>query len=71
MDIEEKLFINILICKDLLYELEKEVGKIYETDRGYWSYSNCNKDKMNRSRIIIGEKLLEIEKAVKECRQEI
>ena len=69
MDTKEKLLNNILICKELLDDIEKEVGKIYETERGYWIYSDCNKDKINRSRIVIGEKFLEIEKAVKECRQ--
>lgn len=71
MDIKEKLLNNILICKELLNDFEKEVEKVGKTKRGYFLYSNCNKDKMNRNRIIIGEKLLEIEKAVKECRQEI
>lgn len=70
MDIKEKLLANILICKALLNDIEKEVGEIYKTDRGYWIYSNCNKDKVNRSRIVIGEKLLEIEKTAKGCRQE-
>ena len=70
MDIEEKLFINILICKELLDDFEKEVGKIGKSEYGFTTYYNCNKNRMNRSRIIIGEKLLEIEKAVKECRQE-
>ena len=71
MDIKEKLLANILICKALLDDIEKEVGEIYKTDRGYWSYSNSNKDIINRSRIVIGEKLLEIEKVAKEHKQEI
>ena len=71
MDTKEKLLNNILICREFLDDFEKEIEKTYENVRGYWSYSNCNKDKINRSRIVIGEKLLEIEKAVKENRQEI
>ena len=55
MDIKEKLLINILICKSLLDDIEKEVKEveeIYVSDRGYWVYSDCNKDRINRSRII-------------------
>lgn len=70
MKIKEKLKNNILICKELLNDFEKEVEKIYKSESGYISYNNCNKDKMNRNRIIIGEKLLEIEKVIKENKQE-
>ena len=70
MEVKEKLFTNILICKELLNDFEKELEKIYECESGYTAYSGCNKDKMNRNRIIIGEKLLEIEKAIKENKQE-
>ena len=68
--IKEKLKNNILICKELLNDFEKEVEKIYKSESGYISYNNCNKDKINRSRIVIGEKLLEIEKVTKENKQE-
>ena len=69
MDIKEKLLANVLICKTLLDDIGKEVEEIHQTNRGYWSYFDCNKDKINRSRIVIGEKLLEIEKAAKGHRQ--
>ena len=68
--IKDKLLNNILFCRELLKDFEDEVEKIGKSDYGYITYYNCNKNRMNRSRIIIGEKLLEIEKAVKECRQE-
>ena len=68
--IKEKLLNNILICKDFLNDIEKEVEKIYKTENDYIIYSNCNKDKINRSRIIISEKLLEVEKTIKEHKQE-
>ena len=69
--IKDKLLNNILFCRELLDDFESEVEKIGKSDYGYITYYNCNKNRMNRSRIIIGEKLLEIEKAVKEDRQEI
>ena len=68
--IKEKLLNNILICKDFLNDIEKEVEKIYKTENDYIIYSNCNKDKINRSRIVISEKLLEVEKTIKENKQE-
>lgn len=68
--IKEKLLNNILICKDFLNDIEKEVKKIYKTENDYIIYSNCNKDKINRSRIVILEKLLEVEKTIKENKQE-
>ena len=68
--IKEKLLNNILICKDFLNDIEKEVEKIYKTENDYIIYSNCNKDKINRSRIVISEKMLEVEKAIKENKQE-
>lgn len=71
MEIKEKLKNNILICKELLRDFEKEIEKIGKSEYGFIIYYNCNKDKINRSRIIIGEKLLETEKAVKEGAQEI
>lgn len=70
MDIKYKLLNNILFCRELLDDFESEVEKIGKSEYGYITYYNCNKSRMDRSRIIIGEKLLEIEKAVKECRQE-
>lgn len=70
MKFKEKLKNNILICKELLNDFEKEVEGIKVSEDGIILYYHCNKDKMNRSRIVIGEKLLEIEKAVRECRQE-
>lgn len=69
--VKDKLLNNILFCKELLKDFEDEVEKIGMSESGYITYHNCNKNRMNRSRIIIGEKLLEIEKAVKENRQEI
>lgn len=69
--IKEKLLNNILICKDLINDIEEEVKKIYKTENDYYTiYSNCNKDKINRSRIVISEKLLEIEKTIKKNKQE-
>lgn len=68
--IKEKLLNNILICKDFINDIEKEVEKIGKSENGYILYSNCNKDKINRSRIIISEKLLEVEKTIKENKQE-
>ena len=68
--VKDKLLNNILFCRELLNDFEDEVEKIGMSESGYITYYNCNKNRMNRSRIIIGEKLLEIEKAVKECRQE-
>lgn len=68
--IKEKLLNNIIVCKDLINDIEKEVEKIYKTENDYIIYSSCNKDKINRSRIIISEKLLEVEKAVKDNKQE-
>lgn len=68
--IKEKLLNNILICKDLINDIEKEVEKISKSENDYITYHNCNKDKINRSRIIISEKLLEVEKTIKEHRQE-
>lgn len=68
--IKEKLLNNILICKDLINDIEEEVKKIYKTENDYTIYSNCNKDKINRCRIVISEKMLEIEKAFKENKQE-
>lgn len=69
--IKEKLLNNILICKDFISDIEKEVEKIYKTEKDYIIYYNCNKDKINRSRIIISEKLLEVEKTIKEHKQEV
>lgn len=68
--IKEKLLNNIIMCKDLISDIEKEVEKINKSENGYILYSNCNKDKINRCRIVISEKLLEIEKAVKDNKQE-
>lgn len=68
--IKEKLLNNILICKDLIDDIEKEVEKIGKSEKDYIIYYNCNKDKINRSRIIISEKMLEIEKTIKENKQE-
>ena len=68
--IKEKLLNNILICKDLISDIEKEVEKISKSEKDYTIYSNCNKDKINRSRIVISEKLLEVEKTIKENKQE-
>lgn len=69
--IKEKLLNNILICKDFLNDIEKEVEKIYKTENDYIIYSNCNKDKINRCRIVIAEKMLEVEKIIKENKQEV
>lgn len=70
--IKDKLLNNILICKELISDIEKEVKKIYKTENDYYTiYSNCNKDKINRSRIVISEKLLEVEKTIKENKQEV
>lgn len=68
--IKEKLLNNIIICKELISDIEKEVEKIYKTENEYIIYSNCNKDKINRNRIVISEKLLEVEKAIKDNKQE-
>lgn len=68
--IKEKLLNNILICKDLINDIEKEVEKISKSENDYIIYYNCNKDKINRCRIIILEKMLEVEKTIKEHRQE-
>lgn len=68
--IKEKLLNNILTCKDLIDDIEKEVEKIYKTENDYIIYSNCNKDRINRCRIVISEKLLEVEKMIKENKQE-
>ncbi|MEJ8752630.1 hypothetical protein WKS98_08390 [Lagierella sp. ICN-221743] len=68
--IKEKLLNNILICKDFLNDIEKEVEKIGKTEKDYIIYYNCNKDKINRCRIVISEKLLEVEKTIKEHKQE-
>ncbi len=68
--IKEKLLNNVLICKDLINDIEKEVEKISKSENGYILYSNCNKDKINRSRIVISEKLLEVEKTIKKNKQE-
>ena len=70
MRYKEKLKNNILICKELLSDFEKEMERIDISEDGIILYYDCNKDKINRSRIIIGEKLLEVEKAVKERRQD-
>lgn len=70
MTFKEKLKNNILICKELLNDFEKEVEGIKINEDGIILYYDCNKEKMNRSRVVIGEKLLEVEKAVRECRQE-
>lgn len=68
--IKEKLLNNILICKELISDIEKEVEKIYKTENKYIIYRNCNKEKINRSRIVISEKLLEVEETIKENKQE-
>lgn len=68
--IKEKLLNNILICKDFINDIEKEVEKIGKSENDYIIYSNCNKDKINRCRIVISEKLLEVEKTIKEHKQE-
>ena len=68
--IKEKLLNNIFICKDFIGDIEKEVSKIDKTENDYIIYSNCNKDKINRCRIVISEKLLEVEKTIKENKQE-
>lgn len=68
--IKEKLLNNILICKDFIGDIEKEVEKIGKSENDYIIYRNCNKDKINRCRIVISEKLLEVEKMIKEHKQE-
>lgn len=68
--IKEKLLNNILICKEFISDIEKEVEKIGKSENDYIIYHNCNKDKINRCRIVISEKLLEVEKTIKEHKQE-
>lgn len=68
--IKEKLLNNIIVCKDLINDIEKEVEKIGKSENDYIIYCNCNKEKINRCRIVILEKLLEVEKTIKENKQE-
>lgn len=68
--IKEKLLNNVIVCKELLKDIEEEVEEIVQGQRGHVSYFNCNKEKVSRSRLIILEKLLEVEKAFKENKQE-